>query len=41
MNLQSEFEFMLPRGYVDRSGTLHRKGRMRLATAIGRDRAAA
>jgi hypothetical protein len=31
--LQTEFDFTLPRGYVDRSGTLHRKGRMRLATA--------
>jgi len=32
--LQTEFDFMLPRGYVDRAGNLHRKGRMRLATAI-------
>lgn len=32
--LQTEFEFTLPRGYVDKSGTLHRKGRMRLATAF-------
>lgn len=32
--LQTEFEFTLPRGYVDRQGTLHKKGRMRLATAI-------
>lgn len=32
--LQTEFEFTLPRGYVDRGGTLHRKGRMRLATAL-------
>ncbi|HWO73478.1 MAG TPA: phage tail assembly protein [Dehalococcoidia bacterium] len=32
--LQTEFEFTLPRGYVDRAGNLHRKGRMRLATAI-------
>ncbi len=31
--LQTEFEFVLPRGYVDRAGNLHRKGRMRLATA--------
>ena len=31
--LQTEFEFTLPRGYVDGSGTLHRKGTMRLATA--------
>ncbi|MHB0937057.1 MAG: hypothetical protein ACYDCO_00645 [Armatimonadota bacterium] len=32
--LQTEFEFTLPRGYVASDGTLHRKGRMRLATAI-------
>lgn len=32
--LQTEFEFTLPRGYVDSNGTLHRKGRMRLATAM-------
>src|SRR5215207_7761967 len=32
--LQTEYEFTLPRGYVDPSGDLHRKGVMRLATAI-------
>lgn len=32
--LQTEFEFTLPRGYVDDSGNLHRKGTMRLATAM-------
>ena len=32
--LQTEFEFTLPRGYVGPDGTLHRHGRMRLATAI-------
>jgi hypothetical protein len=32
--LQTEFEFRLPRGYVDERGTLHRHGTMRLATAI-------
>ena len=32
--LQTEFEFMLPRGYVDRDGTMHRSGIMRLATAM-------
>src|SRR5512142_2078587 len=32
--LQTEFEFTLPKGYVSPDGTLHRKGRMRLATAI-------
>ncbi len=31
---QTEFEFTLPRGYVDRDGKLHRKGKMRLATAL-------
>ena len=34
MTLQTEFEFTLPRGYVDRDGNLHKKGIMRLATAI-------
>ena len=33
MTLQTEFEFTLPRGYVDKSGTLHRHGVMRLANA--------
>ena len=32
-SLQTEFEFSLPRGFVDRDGTLHRAGTMRLATA--------
>lgn len=32
--LQTEYEFTLPRGYVDQNGTLHRTGRMRLATAM-------
>lgn len=31
--MRTEFEFELPRGYVDRSGTVHRTGSMRLATA--------
>lgn len=31
--LRTEFEFELPRGYVDGSGTVHRHGVMRLATA--------
>ena len=31
--LRTEFEFELPRGYVDESGTVHRSGAMRLATA--------
>jgi hypothetical protein len=32
--LQTEFDFVLPRGYVAPDGSLHRKGRMRLATAM-------
>ncbi|GAA1135910.1 hypothetical protein GCM10009583_02020 [Ornithinicoccus hortensis] len=31
--LRTEFSFVLPRGYVDSSGTIHRDGVMRLATA--------
>lgn len=34
MSLQTEFEFTLPRGYVDPNGNLHRQGVMRLATAM-------
>jgi hypothetical protein len=30
---QTEIEFELPKGYLDESGTLHRHGTMRLATA--------
>ena len=33
MTLQTEFSFTLPKGYVDKHGTLHREGVMRLATA--------
>lgn len=33
MTLQTEFEFTLPKGYVDDEGNLHKKGIMRLATA--------
>lgn len=32
-SLRTEFPFELPRGYVDGSGTVHRSGVMRLATA--------
>ena len=32
--LRTEFPFVLPRGYVDHAGTLHRRGTMRLATAM-------
>lgn len=31
--MKTSYEFVLPRGYVDHRGRLHRKGRMRLATA--------
>lgn len=31
--LQTEYEFTLPRGYVDAQGNLHRRGIMRLAIA--------
>lgn len=33
MALRTEFQFVLPKGYVDGDGTLHRDGVMRLATA--------
>lgn len=33
MAFQTEFEFILPRGYVDENGNLHKNGIMRLATA--------
>ena len=29
----TEYEFELPRGYVDSDGNVHKKGKMRLATA--------
>jgi hypothetical protein len=31
--LQTEYDFVLPLGYVDEDGTLHKEGNMRLATA--------
>jgi hypothetical protein len=31
--LQTEFSFILPKGYVDETGTVHKEGIMRLATA--------
>jgi len=33
MTFQTEFEFTLPKGYVDEEGNLHKNGIMRLATA--------
>jgi len=33
MSFVTQFEFTLPRGYVDKDGTVHKKGVMRLATA--------
>lgn len=33
MVLQTEHSFVLPMGYVDETGTLHKEGSMRLATA--------
>ena len=32
--LKTEYEFTLPRGYVDADGNLHKTGTMRLATAL-------
>jgi hypothetical protein len=34
MTLQTEFEFTLPKGYLDDEGNLHRKGVMRLSRAM-------
>ena len=31
--LQTEYNFTLPKGYLDENGTLHKEGQMRLATA--------
>jgi hypothetical protein len=31
--LQTEFEFTLPKGYIDKNGNLHKQGIMRLANA--------
>ncbi|WP_218010449.1 hypothetical protein [Actinomadura chibensis] len=33
VRMRTEFTFELPRGYVDKSGAVHREGAMRLATA--------
>jgi hypothetical protein len=34
MDLQTEFEFVLPKGFVDDRGNVHREGAMRMATAM-------
>ena len=34
MFLQREYEFTLPKGYMDEEGGVHRRGVMRLATAL-------
>lgn len=31
--MRTEYEFILPRGYLDETGAVHRRGTMRLATA--------
>jgi hypothetical protein len=33
MELKTEYEFILPRGFIDADGNLHREGVMRLANA--------
>jgi hypothetical protein len=33
LSMQTEFEFTLPRGYLDPAGRTHKRGSMRLATA--------
>ena len=33
MSFKTEFQFKLPRGYVDSAGNVHKEGTMRLATA--------
>ena len=33
MSFKTEFEFVLPRGYVDQNGDVHKEGTMKLATA--------
>lgn len=33
MAFQTEYDFILPRGYLDQNGVLHREGTMRLANA--------
>jgi hypothetical protein len=33
MEFKTEYEFVLPRGYIDKDGAVHREGVMRLANA--------
>ena len=34
MAFKMEYEFTLPKGYIDENGNLHRTGTMRLAVAV-------
>jgi len=34
MAIQTELEFTLPKGYMDENGKIHKKGVMRMATAV-------
>jgi hypothetical protein len=34
MAFQVEFDFVLPKGYIDERGNVHREGTMRMATAL-------
>jgi hypothetical protein len=34
MALQTEFDFVLPKGYIDDSGEVHAEGTMRMSTAL-------
>jgi hypothetical protein len=34
MTLQVQFDFVLPKGYIDEHGNIHREGTMRMATAL-------
>ena len=34
MTLQTEFNFTLPHGYIDKEGNIHKSGVMRMATAF-------
>ncbi len=33
MPFQTEYDFELPQGYIDKDGNVHKRGKMRLATA--------